>query len=284
MAVAAPVLLDEMVAWVAIGGHSKGIVGDANHNRGFHRGANEVPSSDYSRRRDPNGSDGPFVNWSYACAGDFGHNRDPFLLQETRRVLNGLMNGKYPMVCEFIGQPWYDRPVYYWARWNGIKTLQRYTGSGHGTWNHIAGYRSMIDKPWNLWTPGGMLLPCKEGDTGIKVKYWQEYLTVLDDLPEDGVDGIFGTQTKGAVNKFRARYNLKPLNYISYWTACRIQIDAAVKVAGSKLTVSPGLTTKEITEIVRSVIAANVEELRGPPGRTPTTLTIESVGKVTGWE
>jgi hypothetical protein len=61
------------------------------------------------------------------------------------------MNGKYPMICEFIGKPWIDRPVYYWARWNGIKVLNKYTGQGHDHWSHISWYRSKVNQRANLW-------------------------------------------------------------------------------------------------------------------------------------
>src|SRR5689334_6919186 len=47
MAIAAPVIVEEMNEWVALGGTNSGIVGDDDHNYGFHRAANEVPASDY---------------------------------------------------------------------------------------------------------------------------------------------------------------------------------------------------------------------------------------------
>lgn len=150
-AVAAPVIEAEMEDWVAQGGGNSGIVGDQNHTYGFHCSANNVPSDDYSRWRDPNGSDGPYVNWNYCCAGDFRHGGNSKLRKMHADVLNGLMDGKYPMICEFIGQPWADKPVYYWARWNGIDTLQRYTGQGHDLWSHISWYRSRVDERAYLW-------------------------------------------------------------------------------------------------------------------------------------
>lgn len=140
-----------MTVWKSLGGSNSGIVGNDAHNSGFHRAANEVPVTDYSRRRDPNGADGPFVDWSYACAGDFYHGRKTLLLEKTRILLARLMRGELPMICEFIGQPWADRPVYYWARWNGVATLQQYTGSGHDMWNHISWYRSRVNQQANLW-------------------------------------------------------------------------------------------------------------------------------------
>lgn len=155
-AVAAPVIQSEMSDWVALGGGNSGIVGDQNHDYGFHVAANLLPSSDYSRWRDPNGSDGPYVDWDYCCAGDFSHKNDPRLREMHVDVLSDLMDGKYPMICEFIGKPWPDRPVYYWARWNGIETLQKYTGQGHDHWSHISWYRSRADERANLWTGGDM--------------------------------------------------------------------------------------------------------------------------------
>jgi hypothetical protein len=151
--VAAPVITWEMNNWIALGGGNSGIIGNDDHDSGFHVGARYLPADDYSRRRDPNGSDGPYVDWDYACAGDFSHRNIEKLRVHHRRVLNGLMNGEYPMICEFIGKPWSDRPVYYWARWNGIKTLQRYTGVGHDHWSHISWYRSRVNRKANLWTP-----------------------------------------------------------------------------------------------------------------------------------
>lgn len=169
--VAAPVILQEMEDWVSLGGGNSGIVGDPNHDYGFHIGARYLPSSDYSRRRDPNGSNGPYVNWDYACAGDFSHKNQEKLRKHHRRVLKGLMAGKYPMICEFIGKPWADRPVYYWARWNGIKTLQRYTGFGHDHWSHITWYRSKVDQRAFLWIVGEEDMAISKDDANKVFKY-----------------------------------------------------------------------------------------------------------------
>lgn len=165
MGTAAPVIVAEMADWVALGGGNSGIVGDANHSFGFHVAADELPASDYSRTRDPNGSDGPYVNWDYACAGDFSHRGNETLRAMHRTVLARLMRGELPMICEFIGQPWADQPVYYWARWNG--TLQRYTGAGHDTWSHISWYRSMADQRGHLWVSteeDGMIITIARDD------------------------------------------------------------------------------------------------------------------------
>lgn len=174
MAIAAPVIAAEMADWVKLGGGNSGIVGDPAHTYGFHLAANEVGPGDYSRWRDPNGADGPYVNWSYACAGDFRHGGDERLRAMHRRVLARLMAGQLPMICEFIGKPWADRPVYYWARWNGIGTLWRYTGAGHDLWSHISWYRSRANERAYLWTPAreddmkGILL---QDSTGIALVY-----------------------------------------------------------------------------------------------------------------
>lgn len=157
--IAAPVIEAEMADWVSLGGGNSGIVGDSNHSYGFHCPADEVPPSDYSRTNDPNGSDGPFTNWRYSCAGDFDHKNDPKLREMHLRVLNELMSNKYPMVCEFIGKPWADQPVKYWARWNGVSHLENYDGEGHDHWSHISWYRSRAGERPHLWIPMGGITP-----------------------------------------------------------------------------------------------------------------------------
>lgn len=151
MGVAAPSLSAEMSDWVALGGGNSGIVPNSAHNYGFHMAANQIGPGDYSRFRDPNGANGPFVNWNWCCAADFSHKNDENLRALHRRVLARLMRGELPMVAEFIGKPWADQPVYYWARWNGVGVLQRYTGAGHDHWSHIALFRSMADQRPYLW-------------------------------------------------------------------------------------------------------------------------------------
>jgi hypothetical protein len=151
MGTAAPVIEAEMADWVSLGGVNLGIVGNADHSYGFHVAADELPASDYSRTMDPVGAYGPYVDWDFACAGDFSHENNETLRAMHRQVLSRLMNGEMPMICEFIGKPWADQPVYYWARWNGIETLQYYTGSGHDKWSHISWYRSMVNQRAYLW-------------------------------------------------------------------------------------------------------------------------------------
>lgn len=149
--VAAPVIEQEMADWIALGGGNSGIIGNPAHTYGFHRAANKVPWDDYSRWRDPNGSDGPYTDWDYCCAGDFNHKGNSKLRKMHADVLNRLMDGDFPMICEFIGQPWPDKPVYYWARWNGIDVLQKYTGAGHDLWSHLGWYRSKANQRAYLW-------------------------------------------------------------------------------------------------------------------------------------
>jgi hypothetical protein len=149
MAIAAPVIVAEMNDWVALGGTNSGIVGDPSHNYGFHRAANEVPASDYSRARDPAGPNAP-ANWDWACAGDFGHGGNAALRARHLAILERLMAGELQMICEFIGQPWADQPVKYWSRWENV--LKDYDGEGHDTWTHLAWYRSRADQRAYLYT------------------------------------------------------------------------------------------------------------------------------------
>ncbi len=151
-AIAAPVIQAEMNEWVAIGGSNSGIVGayDGSHPTGFHRAGFEVPPTDYSRRHDP----GKPYNMAWCCAGDFSHNGNPALRARHAALLGRLMAGDptLSMIVEFIGQPWPDKPVMYWARWNGVKTLSRYPGKGHDHWSHISWQRSRANERAYLWT------------------------------------------------------------------------------------------------------------------------------------
>lgn len=152
---AAPAHVGQMKVWTALGGGNSGIVGNAAHRAGFHRGASFIPADDYSRRRDPNGPDGPYKGWGYACAGDYRHNGDKVLRARHAALLTRLMDGDDGLenVCEFIGQPWADKPVVYWALWNGRRALKRYSGGGHTTWSHVSVWRSdSVDQP-ALWLP-----------------------------------------------------------------------------------------------------------------------------------
>ncbi len=147
--VCASAIKAEMSDWVKLGGGNSGCCGNKAHTYGFHRAANELSIKDYSRSKE---KAAPF-NMSWGCAGDFAHKGRDDLRAKHAKVLARLMAGELPMICEFIGQPWEGRPVYYWARWNGVKTLQRYTGSGHDTWSHISWWRSRADERAYLWVP-----------------------------------------------------------------------------------------------------------------------------------
>ena len=231
MAVAAPVIVQEMSEWVRLGGGNSGIVGNGAHTYGFHRAAREVPLSDYSRRHDPNGADGPFTNMNYACAGDFSHRNNAALRKLHLNVLTRLMSNdpKLSMICEFIGKPWADRPVKYWARWNGVRTLQNYTGQGHDTWSHIAWYRSRADQRAHLWVPAGTTpkdppypgTPLKRGSKGTAVRTYQARMRERG--WSIGVDGVFGPESERVTRAFQKEKRLGvdgivgPLTWRAAW-------------------------------------------------------------------
>lgn len=227
MAIAAPVIKAEMDDWVRLGGKNSGIVGDGNHGSGYHRSANEVSASDYSRRRDPNGSDGPYTNWDYACAGDFWHGGNTGLREKHRQVLARLMAGELPMICEMITKPWADRPVYYWARWNGITTLQQYTGTGHDVWSHISWWRSRTNERAHLWTSTGVSsLFCTYGENGPHVTYLQYRLENLG-YDVGTIDGGYGDKTSAALLKAcKAQFSKYGGNGKSYSAVEMIYLDA----------------------------------------------------------
>jgi hypothetical protein len=114
---------------------------------GFHLAANNLPTSDYSRARDPYGAP---VNYNWACAGDFSHRYNPTLMAYHQNILNRLTAGdaSLAMIAEFIGKPWSNRPTLYWFRGDG---LQNYSGSGHDHWSHISWWRSRSDRYAPLW-------------------------------------------------------------------------------------------------------------------------------------
>jgi hypothetical protein len=151
--VCAPTIAAELAEWTTLGGGNSGCVGNLAHTYGFHRGAAFVPRTDYSRANDPAGPDGA-VDGSWCCAGDFAHAGNPRLRAMHAGLLARLMadDPELRMICEFIGQPWPDKSVYYWARWNGVGVIQLYTGAGHDTWSHISKYRSRANQPAKLWT------------------------------------------------------------------------------------------------------------------------------------
>ncbi len=211
----------EMLDWVKLGGGNSGCCGNAAHTYGYHCPASSVPSSDYSRRRDPAGPNG-YLNASWACAGDFGHNGNSRLRAMHATVLDRLVNNdpKLSMICEFIGQPWAGKPVYYWFRGDGLK---RYTGSGHDTWSHISWWRSRANQRAYLWTPGGatplpestktaapaypgytMTFNADKVDTNVRT--WQTRMAARGWTI--GTDGIFGPETLRVVKAFQAEFSL----------------------------------------------------------------------------
>ena len=226
----------EMNDWVKLGGGNSGCCGNAAHTYGYHCPANRVPSSDYSRRRDPGGINA-VVNWDWACAGDFGHNGNPRLRAMHATVLSGLVAGKWPMICEFIGQPWSGKPVYYWARWEGVSNLRRYTGSGHDTWSHISWYRSRANQRAYLWTPGstptpestkkapafpGYTMTFNADKVDANVRTWQGRMAERGWTID--VDGIFGPGTLRVVRAFQEEKRLGtdgeigPITWQAAWT------------------------------------------------------------------
>jgi hypothetical protein len=229
MASPAPVLLDMMASWCSLGGQDFGIVGDGGHTYGFHRAANEVGPSDYSRRRDPNGSDGPFANWNWACAGDFAHVGNPGLRARHAEFLERLQQGDPGLrsVCEFIGQPYANQPVLYWCRWTG--QVEEYTGSGHDRWSHISLWRSMADvapeDPWRApgggsTTPPVLTVPgwpgryfeyhdgwsARQRVHGSDVQQWQERMSLRG--WSISVDGDYGPQSRNVCRQFQTEKGL----------------------------------------------------------------------------
>lgn len=175
--IASPFHTRQMKVWTGLGGGNSGIKGNKAHIRGFHRGASAVPADDYSRRRDPEGSDGPYPHWGWCCAGDYWHGGNPLLRARHVVLLTRLLDDDPTLrdVCEFIGQPWADRPVLYWARWDGARKLSRYTGSGHTTWSHVSVYRSRGDSDGQLWTPSSAAAggPAPAKATALVAPVWR---------------------------------------------------------------------------------------------------------------
>lgn len=222
----------EMVDWVRLGGSNSGCCGNSAHTYGFHVPANRLSTSDYSRSHEA----GLPFNMNWACAGDFSHRSNEALRTRHAQLLARLMAGdpSLSMVCEFIGQPWADKPVYYWARWNGVRTLKQYTGSGHDTWSHISWWRSRANERANLWTtasvvPVNATFPPYPGyvmsynpdrfDTNVKV--WQRRMQVRNWTIDD--DGFYGNDTKVVVGKFQREkglgvdYDIGPITWRAAW-------------------------------------------------------------------
>lgn len=182
----------EMKEWVALGGGNSGCCGNNAHTYGFHREATSVPSSDYSRRHE---SAKPY-NMNWGCAGDFHHGFKPALMAKHAQVLQRLMRGEFPMICEMITKPWANKPVYYWARWNGIGTLQRYTGSGHDHWSHISWWRSKANQRAHLWTPASSSATEVTPTAGTTAPKYPGYALKRNDTKKDANVRVFQNQAK----------------------------------------------------------------------------------------
>lgn len=210
----------EMADWVKLGGGNSGCCGNSAHTYGFHCSASAVPASDYSRSHE---AAKPYrMNW--ACAGDFHHGYDAKLMARHADVLSRLMKGEFPMICEMITKPWANKPVYYWARWNGVGTLQRYTGTGHDHWSHISWWRSKANIRAHLWTPAASPVTPTPLVGTVAPKY-PGYLLKRNDTKVDAnvrvfqnqgkarggkltPDGIFGPATEAYVKSLQASKKL----------------------------------------------------------------------------
>lgn len=119
-----------------IGGTFSGIVGDPNHSYGYHRAANEIPASDYSRK----GLNNPVQDASAACAIDIGMDW-PASRSWLRWLIREIREDSIKDVSEVIGS--YDgRDVRYWSDGSGWHTNGvDYQGEGHDTWTHVGIYR-----------------------------------------------------------------------------------------------------------------------------------------------
>lgn len=216
--VCAPVIDAEMRIWTSLGGGNSGCCGDQNHKSGFHLAGGNVPPTDYSRRHE---AAKPF-DMSWACAGDFSHRGNPTLRSMHAVLLARLMRGELPMICEFIGQPWPDKPVYYWAAWNGVNKLKQYTGKGHDHWSHISWWRSKANLPAGLWAPSmaplvtpapppkpGML-SC-DGELGPKtIKRWQQ---------------VMGTTADGVISHPRSSLVMAVQRHLNARIGARLKVD-----------------------------------------------------------
>lgn len=232
----ASAIVAEMQDWVRLGGGNSGCCGNSLHTYGFHLPASALSTGDYSRSHEV----GLPFNMSWACAGDFGHGGNSTLRSMHANVLARLMRGELPMICEFIGQPWPGKPVYYWARWDGIQNLQRYTGSGHDTWSHISWWRSRANERAYLYsntpaptptpTPSpvppypGYLMRYDPYHFDRNVQTWQRRMAERTWTID--ADGYFGNQTLGVVRAFQQEKSLGgvdgiigPVTWSAAWTA-----------------------------------------------------------------
>lgn len=237
----APSIEAEMRDWEALGGANWGCCGNSLHTYGFHLpGYAASPTGDYSRNKEAP----PPYNLNWACAGDFAHRGNPALRARHAALLARLRRGDpaLSMICEFIGQPYADGPVYYWAPWNGIDTIKKYTGSGHDQWSHVSWWRSRANQRAYLWAgatpapsptpsptptsappyPGYIMgyAPSKhDGNVGV----WQSRMKQRG--WRIGVDGYFGNETLRVVRAFQAEKRLGvdgdigPVTWAAAWTS-----------------------------------------------------------------
>jgi hypothetical protein len=204
----------EMVDWVNLGGANAGCCGNAAHTYGFHVPASRLSTSDYSRSHEV----GRPFDMDWACAGDFSHRNDPRLRDMHANVLARLMRGELSMICEFIGKPWPDKPVYYWASWNGVGTLRRYTGSGHDHWSHISWWRSRANERAHLWAAAapsptrsvppypGYIIKYNPNRFDANIKLWQTQMRLRGWRVI--VDGFYGADTRRVVRAFQKEKRL----------------------------------------------------------------------------
>lgn len=238
--ICAPGMDNQLDIWVAQGGQNWGCCGNEAHNAGFHMAGFAVSEMDYSRRHEP----GKPFNMAWACAIDAAHNKDPRLMAIHAQLLARLMadDPSVSAICEFIGKPWADRPVYYWSRWNGITTLKKYTGKGHDTWSHISIWRSRANEEPRLWVPDqlppkppttypawpGRMIQYKRGwkssqrYRGNDVRQWQQQMRNRGWRID--VDGDFGPESDRVLRKFQTEKGLHvdgilgPRSWNATWT------------------------------------------------------------------
>lgn len=212
--VCSPAIVAELNDWVGLGGGNSGCCGDRNHTFGFHLPGCAVSPKDYSRDHEV---PAPY-NMNWGCAGDFSHGGNTGLRARHATLLARLMadDSTLSMICEFIGQPWADQPVKYWARWNGVRTLRNYTGAGHTTWSHISWYRSKANMRAYLWAPRTPVPPAPDGGNDVDdlerawLKNAHEYARAvglwLDETADTISDASAATPDKKAPNVFKQEF------------------------------------------------------------------------------
>lgn len=164
----------------------------------------------------------------------------------------------------------------------------------------------------------GIMLP-KKGDGKANdqfevVRYWQRRLLKLGyELPEFGADGEYGDEMQAAVTASRNHYGYRNpgLEEITGWHAEQLDDDLAklrAEQAAAKVEGKPGPaptpeqigeavstwmqehggaflpSAEQIAEVVAAWVEDHKDELKGEPGKTPTKVTLELTGDVTGVE